>query len=57
MTIKLTEGFGWTIIAPTAVSSIPTGYSNKEITLVSGKIVSDIIGANIQARSFDSKGV
>ena len=45
ISVSLTEGFGWTLVAPNTVGSIPSGYSNKEITLVQAKIVSNVKGA------------
>ena len=45
LSVSLTEGFGWTLVAPNTVGSIPSEYSNKEITLVQAKIVSNVKGS------------
>lgn len=43
--VELYGNMGWTLLSPSTVGSIPTGYSSKEITLAVGKIVSDINGS------------
>ena len=35
ISVSLIESTGWTLVAPTTVGSIPSGYVNKEITLTS----------------------
>lgn len=45
MNVRLIEGMGWTLIAPNTVGSIPSGYTNKEITLVNNAIVSNVTGS------------
>lgn len=40
ITVKITEGFGWTSINPEPISSIPSDYSSNEIILDTGKIIS-----------------
>ena len=45
MNVRLLEGMGWTLIAPNTVGSIPSGYTNKEISLVNNSIVSNVKGS------------
>ena len=46
ITVDMQGKHGWTLVAPSTVGSIPSGYTSKEITLVTGKIVSDITGSS-----------
>ena len=45
MNVRLLEGVGWTLIAPSTVGSIPSGYTNKAIDLVNNSIVSNVKGS------------
>ena len=45
MNVRLLEGFGWTLIDPNTVGSIPSGYTNKAIDLVNNYIVSNVKGS------------
>ena len=45
MNVRLLEGVGWTLMAPNTVGSIPSGYTNKEISLVNNSIVSNVKGS------------
>lgn len=46
---------GWTLVAPSTVGSIPSGYTNKEITLTLDKIVANIQG-NVSGSSGSCTG-
>lgn len=43
--VHMSDYYGWTLTTPNTAGSIPSGYSNKEITFVAGNIVSNITGA------------
>lgn len=45
ITVNLVGGRGWTLVAPSTVGSIPSGYTNKEITFQANKIVSNVQGS------------
>lgn len=45
MNVRLLEGVGWNLIAPSTVGSIPSGYTNKAIDLVNNSIVSNVKGS------------
>ena len=55
LNVKMIEGFGWSLTAPSTAGSIPDGYTNKEITLVKNKIVADIQG-NVSGSSGSCTG-
>ena len=44
LNVKMIEGFGWSLVAPSTAGSIPSGYTNKEITFAKNKIVADFKG-------------
>lgn len=41
ITVKMIGGNGWALVDPDTAGSIPSGYSNKEVTLVNGTIYSE----------------
>lgn len=44
--VSLIEGAGWTLVAPSTVGSIPSGYVNKEVTLTSNAMSAEtFVGA------------
>ena len=43
--VHMSDYFGWSLVAPNTAGSIPSGYSNKEITFVAGNIVSNVTGS------------
>lgn len=45
ITVNLVGGRGWTLVAPSTVGSIPSGYTSKEITFQANKIVSNVQGS------------
>ena len=45
ITVNLVGGRGWTLVTPSTVGSIPSGYTNKEITFQANKIVSNVQGS------------
>lgn len=47
ITVKMIAGTGWSLVAPNTAGSIPSGYSNKEVTLTN---------ATITAASFAGSG-
>lgn len=38
ITVQMTNGAGWSLVAPNTVGSIPSGYSNKEVALSNATI-------------------
>ena len=44
ITVDMQGQNGWTLVTPSTVGSIPSGYTSKEITLAVGKIVGDFKG-------------
>ena len=44
ITVDMQGQNGWTLVTPSTVGSIPSGYTSKEITLTVGKIVGDFKG-------------
>jgi hypothetical protein len=45
ITVNLVGGRGWTLVAPSTTGSIPSGYTNKEITFAANKLVSNVNGS------------
>lgn len=45
ITVQLSANAGWTLVTPSTAGSIPSGYTNKAITLASDRIVSNVTGA------------
>lgn len=43
--VQLEGSLGWTLVAPSTVGSIPSGYTNKEITLSTDRIVANLAGS------------
>ncbi len=39
ITVSMTVGTGWTLVTPSTAGSIPSGYSNKEVTLSNNTMV------------------
>ena len=45
LNVSMTDSFGLSLVTPNTAGSIPSGYSNKEISFVAGKIVSNVKGS------------
>ena len=46
ITVRLLGGNSWSLVSPSTVGSIPSGYTNKEVTLANGSMVSEkFVGA------------
>ena len=46
ITVKLVNGYGWSLVDPKTAGSVPSGYSNKEAALVNGTIYSEKFSGN-----------
>ena len=55
ITVDMQGKHGWTLVAPSTVGSIPSGYTSKEITLTVDKIVANIQG-NVSGSSGSCTG-
>ncbi|MGL5709799.1 MAG: tail fiber domain-containing protein [Cetobacterium sp.] len=47
--VYISNPIGWSLVAPNTAGSIPSGYTNYEITLAANKIVSDLNGNSSSA--------
>ena len=51
ISVKLIGGTGWSLVTPSTVGSVPSGYSSKEVTLSNGTIVADTFSGSLSGNA------